>query len=88
MPYVPDAPGRDETPGEFLARFSSQPTPAFDKLSAWAADWKRVEEEEKALMRKLQEEADAHAEMQFQDSHDKYWSARAASDEDLSGDGA
>lgn len=49
---VPDAPGSDETPQEFLARISNPPTPYLDKLTRFAEQWREAEAEELALERR------------------------------------
>lgn len=57
---VPDAPGSDETPQEFLARISNPPTPSLDKLTTFAQHWREVEEAEAALERRRLADQDAY----------------------------
>jgi hypothetical protein len=63
---------QDESFAQMLARISNPPTPTLDKFAQVAAD----------LRRELAAEEEAHREVVFQDSHDKYWESRCASHED------
>ena len=49
MTNVPDAPGRDETFPEQLARLCNPPAPALDKLEQFAKTWEQIDREEEEL---------------------------------------